>query len=237
MLDYIKKLITPDMVSLWVPAGQNGARDLIRGNHGTAFGTHPNVPVLPNLINPSVGWVFGGDDYVNLGSDESLNPGTNDIALGAYIKRTAISSAIEYIYIKRQATLKWYNLSLASSNRISAQITINHPTIPFSAVLSTTAIIDTNWYLVGVSFDRDGNGQVFINGEPDGSAVDISAHAGNCNPSSNANMGGRGINVAPVSADWLNGYVALPFLAKEAWSEARWQNFYNATKGLFAPRG
>ena len=46
MLDYIKKLITPDMVSLWVPSGQNRAQDLIRSNHGQCFGTHPNVPVI-----------------------------------------------------------------------------------------------------------------------------------------------------------------------------------------------
>ncbi|MCK4793582.1 MAG: LamG domain-containing protein [Desulfobacteraceae bacterium] len=53
MLDYIKKLITPDMVSLWVPSGLNRAQDLIRGNHGQCYGTHPNVPVIgvPYTLN------------------------------------------------------------------------------------------------------------------------------------------------------------------------------------------
>ncbi|MCK4784544.1 MAG: LamG domain-containing protein [Desulfobacteraceae bacterium] len=53
MLDYIKKLITPDMVSLWVPSGTGRAIDLIRGNHGQCYGTHPNVPVtgVPRTLN------------------------------------------------------------------------------------------------------------------------------------------------------------------------------------------
>jgi len=54
MLDYIKKLITPDMVSLWVPSGQKRAQDLIRGNHGQCYGTHPNVPVISKLVEPEL---------------------------------------------------------------------------------------------------------------------------------------------------------------------------------------
>lgn len=71
MLDYIKKLITPDMVSFWVPSGLSRAQDLIRGNHGQCYGTHPNVPVISkpagaNLVlnggfdSDTTGWTPGG---------------------------------------------------------------------------------------------------------------------------------------------------------------------------------
>lgn len=54
--------ITPDMVSLWVPSGLNRAQDLIRGNHGQCYGTHPNVPVISppidqiNACDATTGW-------------------------------------------------------------------------------------------------------------------------------------------------------------------------------------
>lgn len=53
MSDFIRSIpITSDMVSLWVPSGQSRAIDLIRGNHGQCYGTHPNVPVISgrNLV-------------------------------------------------------------------------------------------------------------------------------------------------------------------------------------------
>jgi hypothetical protein len=36
-------------------------------------------------------------------------------------------------------------------------------------VTSTTAITDTNWHLIGCTIDRDGNGQVYIDGIANGS--------------------------------------------------------------------
>lgn len=44
--------VTPDVVSLWIPSGTNRAIDIIRGNDGQCYGTHPNVPVISgkNLV-------------------------------------------------------------------------------------------------------------------------------------------------------------------------------------------
>jgi len=43
--------MTGDMVSLWLPSGQNRAIDIIRGNHGQCYGTHPNVPTIAPPID------------------------------------------------------------------------------------------------------------------------------------------------------------------------------------------
>jgi len=61
MLDYIRKLVTPDMVSFWVPSGQKGGIDLIGRNPKVqCIGTHPNVPVI---MSDSA---LGSLDYDNL---------------------------------------------------------------------------------------------------------------------------------------------------------------------------
>ncbi|TET41299.1 MAG: LamG domain-containing protein, partial [Elusimicrobia bacterium] len=43
--------VTSDMVSLWIPSGTGRAIDIIRGNHGQCYGTHPNVPVISPPID------------------------------------------------------------------------------------------------------------------------------------------------------------------------------------------
>lgn len=79
MLEYVKKLITPDMVSFWLPSGQNRAMDIIRGNYGQCHGTHPNVPVISKPV---------GDDLVTNGGFDSDTTGWAAVTSGILTSET-----------------------------------------------------------------------------------------------------------------------------------------------------
>ncbi|MCK4828219.1 LamG domain-containing protein [bacterium] len=232
MLDYIKKLITPDMVSFWLPSGQSRAMDLIRSNHGQCYGTHPNVPVLPNLINPSVGWHFDRtDDYVDCGNDASLNWGLNDITIAFFFKNTGNDGVVNDLVSNQQANEKGIRTYIRAAGQLNVQLSDGAGT-ERNIVGATDIGADDTWHHVAFVLDRDGNGQIYLDGVPDGSAVDISALAAtDLTTTDNLYIGQyRGISTP------FAGYIALPFIANKGWSVAQIKNFYNATKGLFWPR-
>lgn len=49
----LRRILPPGVVSCWIPDGYGRAKDIIRGNHGTCFGTHPNVPVIEKFDGPN----------------------------------------------------------------------------------------------------------------------------------------------------------------------------------------
>lgn len=86
----LREIVTPDMVSLWIPSGQKGGIDLIGRNPKVqCFGTHPNVPVISEFKSP------------NLLLDGGLNEWDDETHLTYWAETTVGSSTIN-----REATEK-----------------------------------------------------------------------------------------------------------------------------------
>lgn len=218
--------ITGDMVSLWVPSGQNRAMDIIRGNHGQCYGTHPNVPVLPNLINPSLGWSFDGtDDYVNCGNPTSLNV-KEEFTVGAWVNWQAL--AAWKVSIGRM-TPGWltggYGIFWNSNN---LYFWVNHYTDHDASISFTDT---AKWcFIVGTYNKNAGSNEVniYLNG--------ILGTPGTCTEDI-VNTNNFHIGCGQTGTNFVNGYIALPFIAKSAWSAQQVNNFYLATRSFFSPRG
>lgn len=113
----------------------------------------------------------GTDDYVSVADHATLrfDSGSQDFSLFAWVKRAASGSA-HYIISKEDADNDGYRLQFDSGNTLTCSVdTID--------ITSTRTITDTNWHHVGCVIDRDGNGQIYIDGLPDGSPVAISSEA------------------------------------------------------------
>lgn len=215
----LREIVTPDMVSLWIPSGQKGGIDLIGRNPKVqCFDTHPNVPVLPNLINSSVGWHFDGiDDYVDLGSP--LLIGTGDFTMSAWIYRHAVDSASVILS----------NYATSNPGGVEFYVHLNNTLSCYIHTLVSTSITLTTgqWYYVAVT-RSSGSIKLYVYGEEKGSGTLSASIVGDSNMTIGATLDPK---------NRFKGYIALPFLANQAWSIAQIKNFYNATKGMFAPRG
>ncbi len=226
-MNFIKSLpITLDMVSLWVPSGTS-AIDLIRGNHGQCSGTHPNVLVNTGLIDTSLGWHFDGtNDKVSADgvvADVDLTK-TGTVSMCGWFKRTAASGESFQGFCIDHALNNFF-LIIFHDTYVMTEMCGNGGTAP-----GVTDSTDYSGKWVHTCVVKDGEDlELFVNGVSKGkdNTTGLSAN----------------ISVTDFDIGWshsdtyaFDGYVALPFVANSAWSVAQVNNFYFATKGLFAPR-
>lgn len=171
------------------------------------------------LINPSVGWVFDGtNDYVDMGT--SVGDYTDNFTLGCWLFGGS-GVAGTYLFSRRKTTLQYSVYVHGTTGMVNFHCTAGG----FSAL---TDIRDSKWHFCSVVING-ASSYVYLDGS-------IDSNAGNPTVASRTerfeigswNSGGTGN---------FDGYIALPFIANKAWSAAQVKNFYNATKGMFSPRG
>ncbi len=179
----------------------------------------------PSLINPSVGWHFITDDYIHCGNDSSLDLRTK-ITVGAWVYINSLTDA--GIVGRRYYGQYTYGLRI-ETNRLRMMI-YDTDGAKRTAMLST-ALVLKKWHCVIGTFDVDGgsdNLNIYTNtilGIP--TTASLGPHTG-----TNNYIGAVGWDLK-----FFDGYIALPFIAKATWTQQQGDNFYNATKGLFSPRG
>jgi hypothetical protein len=112
----------------------------------------------------------GADDKVTITDNANLRFDTNtqDFSLFAWVKRSA-TGAIHYVMSKEDADDDGWRLMVNADNTVTCSVN--------GVDITSTATVDTNWHLVGCTITRAGNGQVYIDGLPNGSATAISSTA------------------------------------------------------------
>lgn len=214
----LRRILPTGVVSCWIPDGYDRVKDVIGGNHGTCFGAHPNVLVLPNLTDPSLGWFIGWDDYIDLtgltyrGTSFSFSSwmySTDDIVGHRYIFDAQLGRIIFNWKTSTDGKIALYDGSWKSFGDT-----------PSSYV----------WHCITFALNgATGKAKLFLNSSEYGTERDYAP----------ASIGGVVTIGSRYSKDLahLDGYLTLPSLSKGVWSLQQHKNFYNATKGLFAPRG
>lgn len=112
----------------------------------------------------------GTDDYVSVSDTAILrfDNAVDDFSLFAWVKRT--TTGTEYILSKEDADNDGWRLMIDASNLVVCSQDATD-------VSSSSSITDTNWHLIGCTIDRDGNGQVYIDGVANGAAVAMGTDA------------------------------------------------------------
>jgi hypothetical protein len=174
----------------------------------------------------------GTDDYIEIPGNSDLAVGTNDFSFSVWIKRDRENIA-ERLFIKRgtsNAKLSWYALQLNSNNTVDSSFTISYTGGGSVGKATSTSTVQSSdgWTHIAASMDRDGNGQIFINGSADGGAVDISAFAGNIdNAEEKAFIAAYGIDAGPPSANFFRGSIDDLRIYNRLLTAAEIQAFYD----------
>jgi len=188
--------------------------------------------LTPSLINPSVGWVFGGDDYISIPDDPSTNFGLGSFTLGAWVRRNVYVGGGAAV-ISKEDTVNNYRY-IFGDGQTDNNVYMAIRSGANYAEVNKSLTWGSNWHRIIMVVDRVNNlMHGFANAVEIGTAADISSVTGVINPVQTVQIGKR----HGGTADYFNGYQALHFLVRGAWSQAQVTNDHLFTKGLFAPRG
>jgi len=192
------------------------------------------------LLDASLGWHFDGtDDYIDCGTNGSLNMGTSDFSLGAWIKTGLTSDGSVFSKMKASTVYPGYSIIIQADGTIKATVQ-SHLNLASFVIVTTSAFNDDVWHFVALTVDRseasaDDALKIYVDAVLQGVTEDT--EYGNIISSiDNTNNFYIGIKY-DASSQPFSDYIALPFIANSTWSIAKINNFYLATKGLFAPRG
>ena len=125
--------------------------------------------VLSGLSNNYSLACDGSEDYVAAGNDSSLQMGTDDFSIFAWVKRSAVD-AHHTIYGYGDSDKPRYYLRIKNNNKLQIYLVAASLTLD----LAGSADIDTGWHFVGFTWDRseDDGFQFYVDGSADGSGQD-----------------------------------------------------------------
>lgn len=152
------------------------------GNHGTA---QNGATTTADGKFSRAGTFNGGDgvmaDYVNVADDDSLEIGTGDFTIEAWVK---VDSLFNYEFIVAKGGgyntgnpgYRWaltaagrFLVSLSSAYQVNA--------IYNGYIGAVGAVTVGKWYHLALVIDRDGDLKIYVNGVQSGDGVDISAYS------------------------------------------------------------
>jgi len=166
----------------------------------------------------------GIDDYIQISDSFYLRFDQSHLnfSLFAWVKRNANGEM--NIISKEDASNDGWRLQFNSSNNIMCSVnTIN--------ITSSSVITDNNWHHVGCTIDRSGNGQVYINGLPDGPPVPIDSEV--MATTSVVRIGTRSYS----STNFLNGQIDDVQIYNYALSPAQVKILFNENSTVrFGPK-
>lgn len=124
----------------------------------------------PTIIESPFGKAIrldGTSDWIII-DDENLlrfDSGTQDFSIVTMVMTTLLAD--QEIVDKRDANDDGYRLLIIDDGRVFGSVN------GIDVVSANGAITPNLWYLIGLSVNRTGNGQIYINGLPSGAAVAI----------------------------------------------------------------
>jgi len=191
---------------------------------GTYYFDSVSLKEQQQLINTAVGWEFDGtNDYISL--PVTSIPAGNEISISFWA----------YTDMKKSNNLVWFE----DANGRVVNISIVHA----DETTYWDCGVDAGGYdrISKASLDPLGKWHYWVftkNVVTEYMKIYLDSElwhsdSGKTKPITVPNIAGK----LGGDAAYFIGYIAFFFIANKAWSVAQVSNFYNATKGLFAPRG
>ena len=152
--------------------------------------------------------------------------GTSDFSVSCWFKTTD-SNAWLLMKGEQGGGGKRYALYIHGSNYLTAEIDDNSTFVTWNG---SATVNDGDWHHAVVTFDRSGNGQIYLDGSTDGSATSISSSTGSLDPTNHRDFT-VGVNSNDEVSGPYTGQVDGVLIYTKALSLTEVEKNYNATKG------
>ena len=166
------------------PASETYEDSTANGNDDAGGGTDPDVVT---------GRVYNGQEFdrtfsesIVIPEDASLKPGSDDYTLSLWLKSSDTSAYGYALSLYHGGNGDWTGVRQNSSTGKITWFIDDGPTQVSDT--GDTGVADGNWHHVAVSFDRDGNGTLYVDGSTDGATKSI-ASVGAVSPDGPARIG------------------------------------------------
>jgi len=196
--------------TILIPQGVDSSRD----NQGFIMNRQKDTSCL-NLTNEA---------YVD--SPTGGFVGTSDFSIECWFKTTD-SNAWLLMKGEQGSGGKRYALYVHTSNYLTAAIDDNSTNVTWNG---SATVNDGDWHHAVVTFDRSGNGQIYLDGSTDGSATSISSSTGSLDPTNHRDFT-VGVNSNDEVSGPYTGQVDGVLIYTKVLSLAEVERNYNATKG------
>jgi hypothetical protein len=203
-------------------------------------GTQPEYRQGSIALGPmdrSVRFSGAGSDFYKAGNATFGQVSTEDIVSGIIFNCTD-DSAHRSILATRTGNVGW-EWTFTSSHRLRVVL---HDSSGYIGIYSDT-LITGRYYDAWVFVDRNGYAQIYVNGLPSGSAVDVSSYHSTLNGANEFHFGSRVANqpfdgdilyaATWIGQDWLDTHVQDDLAAKL--SAKFWGQWPQLAKGTAAP--
>lgn len=168
----------------------------------------------------------GSSQYSTVSDNAALrfDSSTQDFSVFAWVKRGSTGSEMD-ILSKEDADNDGWRLEFTSGNTVRCSLNSTD-------ITSTSTITDTStWHLVGCVVNRSGNGQVYIDGKPDGTAVATTS----ITMATTAGLRIGALSYATI-ANYLNGTIDDVRIYTYALTQSQVNKVYNEGSGArFGP--
>ncbi|WP_281183885.1 LamG-like jellyroll fold domain-containing protein [Trichlorobacter lovleyi] len=169
------------LVSWW--RGENNGLDALGANNGTLHSAS-SFAFATGKVGQAFSFSGAATEYVDAPSSASLNFGTNDFAIAAWIKTTLPSAQYTWkrLVTKRATSGNWYSLAL--NGPVAGAVTFE---IAASVSMSSNvAVNDGKWHHIAVSRDPVGTSprkyRMYLDGVENSSMIDSGWNLDNSGP-------------------------------------------------------
>ncbi len=184
---------------------------------GAAWGQCPDGSALIDFD--------GVDDQISMGNAAALNVGTGNFSFAFGIYCDSLSAQLGIVSKKASdlASAAGYHLVIGTNGQITVRLADG--TNQYVITSAVAEIPNHVWKIVIVTFDRAGNGQIYVDNSPSGSPIALGAAS--ADNSQNFYLG-RAEGIA------FGNFKMRNFLfAKKVWTSAERDKIWNTWRGIF----
>ena len=211
--------LTDNLISVWHM--NNNSQDSWGTNHGTAYGAVFDATV--KKLGSHAGIVDGVDDYIYVPASSSLNIGSGDFSVQAWINISQAGTDKGIVVMDDGLSVISMYMTAANLVKFVARDSGGDAAIASSA---TTISIDTWYHIVGV---RSGTTvKIYVNGALEGSTTN--AALGAITTTDHWHIG-VSVDGTDTHARWFKGRLDEVAIASRAWQQADVTESYNGGAG------
>ena len=227
-----------ELVGYWRNNGLSEWKDLKGSNDGNTSAGVVETILIPQGVDSTrdaQGFIMNrqkSTSCLNLTNEAYVDSptggfvGTSDFSVSCWFKTTD-SNAWLLMKGEQGGGGKRYALYIHGSNYLTAEIDDNSTFVTWNG---SATVNDGDWHHAVVTFDRSGNGQIYLDGSTDGSATSISSSTGSLDPTNHRDFT-VGVNSNDEVSGPYTGQVDGVLIYTKALSLTEVEKNYNATKG------